>query len=122
MSWAVRVHRDDLVIFQADGTNGSAVCGLTDCKIEPKQATPRPVWNPDEKQTMNFYADWHRMPDNLPPENGFKTQWEMFIRHVAENAPYDFDLVAGARGVQLVECAQQSWNERRWVDVPALAV
>jgi predicted dehydrogenase len=78
------------------------------------------VWNPDEKQTMDFYAGWQPVPDNRVYENGFKAQWEMFLRHVAEDAPFRQSLVEGAKGVQLVECALTSWKERRWVDVPAL--
>jgi predicted dehydrogenase len=122
MSWAVRVYRDDLVIFQVDGTHGSAVAGLSECMIEPREATPRPVWNPDERQAIDFYADWQRVPDNEVFDNGFKAQWEMFIRHVVEGVPYRYDLVEGAKGVQLVECALESWKERRWVDVPPLEV
>jgi predicted dehydrogenase len=122
MSWCVRVYRDDLVTFHVDGTHGSAVAGLTDCMIQARQGTPRPVWNPDEKQTIDFRAGWQKVPDNEPYDNGFKVQWEMFIRHVVENAPYRNTLIEGAKGVQLVECALQSWKERRWVDVPALTV
>ncbi len=120
MSWVTRVYRDDLVTFQVDGTLGSAVAGLTDCVIQPRQGTPRPVWNPDEKQSIDFYSTWQPVPDNAIYENGFKVQWEMFIRHVVENAPYKYDLVEGAKGVQLVEAALQSWKDRRFVDVPAL--
>jgi predicted dehydrogenase len=109
------------VTFQVDGMNGSAVAGLTDCVIQSRQGTPRPVWNPDEKQTIDFYAAWQQMPDTRVYDNGFKLQWEAFIRHVVENAPYRNSLIEGAKGVQLVECALQSWQERRWIDVPALA-
>ena len=122
MSWCTRVYRDDLVTFQVDGTHGSAVAGLTDCVIQPRQATPRPVWNPDQKQTIDFYDTWQPVPDNTVYDNGFKTQWEMFVRHVVEDAPYRYTLVEGAKGVQLVECALESWRERRWVDVPPLNV
>lgn len=122
MSWATRVYRDDLVTFQVDGTHGSAVAGLTDCVIQPRQGTPRPVWNPDEKRTHDFYADWKEVPSNESHDNGFKVQWEMFIRHVCEDAPYKYTLLEGAKGVQLVECALQSWRERRWVDVVPLKV
>ncbi|GLK83965.1 Gfo/Idh/MocA family protein [Ancylobacter defluvii] len=120
MSWATRVYRDDLVTFQVDGTHGSAVAGLSDCVMQPRTATPRPVWNPDQKQTMDFYSDWQKVPDNLVYDNGFKVQWEMFVRHVVEDAPYKYTLREGAKGVQLVECALQSWRERRWIDVPSL--
>jgi predicted dehydrogenase len=122
MSWATRVRRDDLVTFHVDGTDGSAVAGLTDCRAQSKVATPRPVWNPDVRQTMNFHDQWQLIPDTVPADNGFKTQWEHFIRHVAEDAPYRWTLPEGAKGVQLVEAALQSWRERRWIDVPALAV
>jgi len=122
MSWVTRVYRDDLVTFQVDGVNGSAVAGLTECVIQPRQGTPRPVWNPDVKQPIDFYETWQPVPDNQVYDNGFKVQWEMFIRHVAENAPYRYTLLEGAKGVQLVECALQSWKERRFVDVPPLKV
>jgi predicted dehydrogenase len=119
-SWCVRVRRDDLVTFQIDGTHGSAVAGLTRCWTQHRVNTPCPVWNPDQPQTMSFYDQWEEVPDNVAYDNGFKAQWEEFIRHVVEDAPYQFDLMAGARGVQLAEAGAQSWAERRWVDVPSL--
>jgi len=120
MSWATRVRRDDLVTFHVDGTHGSAVAGLTDCRAQSRVTTPRPVWNPDVKQTMPFYDQWQDVPDTEIYDNGFKIQWEHFIRHVVENAPYRWTLPEGAKGVQLVEAALQSSKERRWVDVPSL--
>ncbi|WP_374668797.1 Gfo/Idh/MocA family protein [Ramlibacter sp.] len=122
MSWATRVRRDDLVTFHVDGTHGSAVAGLTDCRIQPRMGTPRPVWNPDVKQPIDFFDQWQLMPDSQTYDNGFKLQWEHFIRHVVEDAPYKWTLPEGAKGVQLVEAALQSWRERRWVDVPALGL
>lgn len=119
-SWATRVRRDDLVVFQVDGTHGSASAGLTRCLVQPRVATPRPVWNPDERRTHDFLADWQEVPDNEVHDNGFKIQWEMFIRHVCEDAPFRWDLMEGAKGVQLAELALKSWAERRWLDVPAL--
>jgi predicted dehydrogenase len=122
MSWATRVNREDLVTFHVDGTHGSAVAGLSSCKAQSRVNTPRPVWNPDEKQTMNFTEQWQDVPDTQVYDNGFKIQWEHFIRHVVENEPYKWTLPEGAKGVQLVEAALESWKERRWVDVPALQV
>lgn len=119
-SWAVRVRRDDLVTFQVDGTHGSAVAGLHKCWTQHRVNTPKPVWNPDQPQTMNFFDDWEEVPDNWPVDNGFKVQWEDFLRHVAEDAPWSFGLEAGARGVQLAELGIKSWEERRWLDVPDL--
>jgi len=85
-------------------------------------ATPKPVWNPDVKQPIDFYDGWQVVPDTQSVDNGFKVQWEAFIRHVAEGTPYSWNLLEGAKGVQLVECALRSWKERRWVDVPELPV
>lgn len=122
MSWATRVNREDLVTFHVDGTHGSAVATLTECKAQSRVNTPRPVWNPDVKQTMNFTEQWQEVPDTQFYDNGFKIQWEHFIRHVVEDAPYKWTLPEGAKGVQLVEAALQSWKERRFVDVPPLAL
>ncbi|WP_127142977.1 Gfo/Idh/MocA family protein [Pelagibacterium montanilacus] len=119
-SWAVRVRRDDLVTFQVDGTHGSAVAGLHKCWTQHRVNTPKPVWNPDQPQVMNFFDDWEEVPDNWPADNGFKVQWEEFLRHVVEDAPWSFGLEAGARGVQLAELGLKSWHERRWLDVPEL--
>ena len=121
-SWTTRVRRDDLVTFHVDGTHGSAVAGLTDCRAQSRVNTPRPVWNPDVRQTMSFMDQWQDVPDTETYDNGFKIQWEHFIRHVVEDAPYRWTLPEGAKGVQLVEAALQSWKERRWVDVPSIAI
>lgn len=119
-SWTTRVRRDDLVTFHVDGTKGSAVAGLHKCWTQHRVNTPKPVWNPDQPQTMNFFNDWEEVPDNWPADNGFKVQWEMFLKHVAEDAPWPYGLEAGAKGVQLAELGLKSWAERRWLDVPKL--
>jgi predicted dehydrogenase len=118
-SWDVRVRRDDLVTFQVDGTHGSAVAGLTKCFSQHRVNTPRPVWNPDVPQTMNFFDQWEEVPD-VGSENGFKIQWEDFIRHVTADTPWHHGLIEGVKGVQLAELGMQSWAERRWIDVPAI--
>jgi predicted dehydrogenase len=120
MSWVTRVRRDDLLTLHVDGTHGSAVAGLQDVVSQQRMATPKPVWNPDIKQPIDFYEGWQPVPETQIFDNGFKLQWEAFIRHVCEDAPYRWDLLEGAKGVQLVECALRSWKERRWVDVPEL--
>ncbi|AGZ41935.1 Gfo/Idh/MocA family protein [Actinoplanes friuliensis] len=119
-SWAVRVNRDELVEFQVDGTEGSAVAGLRGCRIQHRSTTPKPVWNPDLPLTERFRDQWQEVPDNEEFDNGFKAQWEMFLRHVAEDAPYTWDLWAGARGVQLAELGLQSAREGRRLEVPEL--
>jgi predicted dehydrogenase len=119
-SWCTRVRRDDLVTFQVDGTHGSAVAGLTHCYIQPREATPKPVWNPDERQRIDFFGQWQEVADNETYENGFKAQWQLYIKHVCDGAPFRWDLLAGAKGVQLAELGLKSWAERRWIDVPKL--
>nr|WP_279578071.1 Gfo/Idh/MocA family oxidoreductase [Paracoccus versutus] len=121
-SWCTRVYRDDLVTFQVDGTHGSAIAGLHSCKSQHRVNTPKPVWNPDEPQTMNFQEGWEEVPDNQDFDNGFKVQWEQFLRHVAEDTPWKYTLLEGAKGVQLAEAGYQSWRERRWVDLEPLEV
>lgn len=121
-SWCTRVKRDDLVTFHADGTHGSAVCGLTRCWSQSRVNTPKPVWNPDVPQTMKFNEQWQEVPDSQDYPNGFRLQWEQFIRHVCEDAPFRWSLVEGAKGVQLAEAGLKSWQERRWIDLPALKI
>ncbi len=121
-SWCTRVRRDDLVTFHVDGTLGSAVAGLTECRIQPRVATPKPVWNPDVPQTIDFYDTWQLVPDSRAYDNAFKVEWELFLRHVVDGGAFPWNLLEGAKGVQLAELGMQSWRERRIVDVPALSV
>jgi predicted dehydrogenase len=119
-SWCVRVRRDDLLTLQVDGTHGSAVAGLRGCRTQPRVNTPKPVWNPDLPQPIDFFEGWQEVPDSVVFDNAFKAQWELFIRHVVDDAPFPWNLREGAKGVQLVEAGLQSWNERRWVDLGTL--
>ena len=119
-SWTVRVRRDDLLTLQVDGTHGSAVAGLQKCRTQARANTPKPIWNPDLPQSIDFFDTWQEVPTNTDYDNAFKAQWTLFIRHVCENTPFRWSLLEGAKGVQLVDCARKSWAERRWVDVPKL--
>lgn len=121
-SWCVRVYRDELFVLQVDGTHGSAVAGLRECRAQSRATTPRPVWNPDIPNPIDFRDGWQEVPDNAVFENAFKVQWEMFLRHVALDAPFRWGLLEGAKGVQLAELGLQSWRERRWLDVPELTL
>lgn len=121
-SWCVRVRRDDLLTIQMDGTNGSAVAGLRDCWIQPYAATPRPIWNPDVPNPLDFFAGWQRVPEQQAFENAFKRQWELFLLHVVTGAPFPWNLLEGAKGVQLAEAGLESWRRRAWVSLDALNV
>jgi len=119
-SWCVRVRRDDLLTIQVDGTNGSAVAGLRDCWIQPAAETPRAVWNPDVENPHDYLNDWQKVDTGELYDNAFKSQWELFLRHVVAGDPFRWSLLEGARGVQLAEKALESWRKRAWVSVPKL--
>jgi predicted dehydrogenase len=119
-SWCTRVRRDDLLTIQVDGTKGSAVAGLRECWIQPESATPRPVWNPDVPQPIDFRAGWTQMPSATTYDNAFKAQWELFLRHVVLDEPFRWTLREGAKGVQLAELGLKSWKQRQWVEVGEL--
>ena len=113
--WCTRVRRDDLATFQVDGEKGSAFASLSDCFIQLLKDTPRPVWNPDEKQEYNFFNDWKKVFTDETFDNGFKLQWELFLRHVLEDAPWNYGLDQGAEAVQFAELALKSWKEKKWL-------
>ena len=119
-SWTVRVRRDDLFVMQVDGTQGSAIVGLRKCWVQSLGTTPRPTWNPDINQPIDFNAGWQEVPDATNYDNAFKIQWEMFLKHVAIDTPFRWTLREGAKGVQLAELGLQSWRDRCWLDVPPL--
>ncbi len=119
-SWTVRVRRDDLLTLQVDGTKGSAVAGLRECYIQHYGNTPKPVWNPDIAQPINFFEGWAKVPEQEVFDNAFKAQWELFLKHVAQDDPFQWDLLQGVKGVQLAEKGLESWSKRCWVDVPEI--
>jgi predicted dehydrogenase len=119
-SWCVRVDREELLELQVDGTDGSAVAGLRDCRVQGRGDTPRAVWNPDVPNPLRFRDSWVDFAGDGHYDNAFKAQWELFLRHVASDAPFPWDLFEGARGVQLAELAGRSWRERRALEVPEL--
>lgn len=121
-SWTVRVNRDDLLEVQVDGTEGSAVAGLRECKTQHHANTPKPEWNPDTPTDHDFTDDWEAVPDNQVFENAFKKQWATFIRHVVADEPFPWDFSAGVKGLQLTEASHRSWNENRRIEIDELRV
>lgn len=119
-SWAVRVRRDDLLTLHVDGTKGSAVAGLRECYIQHYGNTPKPVWNPDIAQPINFFEGWAKVPEQENYDNAFKVQWELFLKHVVKGDPFRWNLREGVKGVQLAEKGLESWVKRSWVEVPEL--
>ncbi len=119
-SWATRVHRDELVEFHVDGTEGSAVAGLRSCIVQHRAGTPLAEWNPDLPVAVDFRSQWQDVPDNASLDNGFKRQWELFLSHVVADTPFPWDLLEGAKGVQLAELGLRSSAEGRRLEVPEL--
>ena len=119
-SWAVRVRRDDLLTLQVDGTKGSAVAGLRECYIQHYGNTPKPVWNPDIPQPVNFFEGWAKVPEQEHYDNAFRVQWELFLKHIVKDDPFPWDLLEGVKGVQLAEKGLESWARRCWVDIPEI--
>ncbi|WP_159943509.1 MULTISPECIES: Gfo/Idh/MocA family protein [unclassified Nocardiopsis] len=116
-SWNVRVARDELVEFQVDGTHGSAVAGLRSCRVQHRSATPKAVWNPDLEDPGRYRDQWEPVPDNAEFPNGFRAQWEDFLRHVVLDTPFPHDLLAGARGLQMAEAGLQSARTGRTIEL-----
>ncbi len=121
-SWAVRVRRDDLLTVQVDGTHGSAMAGLRDCWIQHCGGTPRPTWNPDIPQPIQFFEGWQKVPEQQSFDNAFKTQWELFLKHVVKDEPFPWNLLEAAKGVQLAEAGLESWRQRKWISISPLPV
>ena len=119
-SWCVRVRRDDLLMLQVDGTKGSSVAGLRDCWIQSYAATPRPVWDPDVPSALDYFGGWEKVAERQVYENAFKQQWELFLRHVVNDEPFRWNLLEGAKGLQLAERGLESWHKRAWVDIEPL--
>ncbi|MGW5741449.1 Gfo/Idh/MocA family protein [Amycolatopsis sp. NPDC003861] len=120
-SWSTRVFRDELVEFQVDGTEGSAVAGLRRCRVQHRSATPKPVWNPDLPATEPFRDQWQEVPDNAEFDNGFKAQWEEFVRDVVAGRQHRYDFFSAARGLQVAEAGLTSSAEGRRVELKPLA-
>jgi predicted dehydrogenase len=120
-SWTTRVRRDDLLTIQVDGTKGSAVAGLRECLTQHYGNTPRAVWNPDIPQKVNFYDGWNRVPDQEEYDNAFKAEWELFLKHVVMDEPFPWNLLEGAKGVQLGEKGLESWLGKCWVEIPDIS-
>jgi len=114
------VRRDDVFTLQVDGTQGSAVAGLLECRIQTSATTPKPMWDSTTPKPIDFYADWATVPNNETFANPYRAQWELFLRHIADDAPFHWTLLEAAKGTQLAEKALDAARKRAWVDLPEL--
>ena len=73
-----------------------------------------------EIQAIRLWNNKDSVPEQESYDNAFKVQWELFLRHVALDEPFRWSLLDGAKGVQLAEIGIQSWEQRRWLEVPKL--
>jgi predicted dehydrogenase len=121
-SWATRVKRDDMLTIQVDGTHGSAVCGLHRCYVQSLVATPKPVWSIEADRNERFDDQWQEVPDVDAYKNSYRAGWELFLRHVVAGTAFPSPLLEGAKGIQLVDACYRSDAERRWIELPRLAL
>ena len=119
-SWTTRVRRDDLLTLQVDGTKGSAVVGLRDCWIQDYDSTPKPVWNPDIPNPIDFKKGWTKVSEHEESENAFRVQWELYLKHILIDTPFPWNLMEGAKGIQLAELGIESWEKKTWINIPDL--
>ena len=119
-SWTTRVRRDDLLTLHVDGTKGSSVVGLRECWTQEYGNTPKPVWNPDIPNPIDFKEGWTKVQEKKGFENAFKIQWELFLKHVLLDTPFPWNLMEGAKGVQLAELGLESWKKKTWINIPEL--
>jgi predicted dehydrogenase len=116
-SWATRVRREDVIVFQIDGLEGSAVAGVHRCHVQSLGDTPTLRLDPNVDHGPDYFADWRPAPFDPPFTNGYRMGWEAFIRHVVAGEPLAADLDAGLRDVALAKAAQASVDEERWVPI-----
>lgn len=121
-SWATRVKRDDMLTIQVDGTHGSAVCGLHRCYVQSLATTPKPLWNIEAERSERLDDQWQEVPDVDAYKNSYRAGWELFLRHVVEGAAFPSPLLEGAKGIQLVDACYRSDAQRRWIELPPLAL
>jgi hypothetical protein len=88
--------------------------------MQTYENTPRPVWNPDVEQPIRFMENWVEVGAEEEYDNAFKVQWELFLKHVVADEPFPWNMLAGAKGVQLAEMGLESWEKRKWIDIPDL--
>lgn len=117
-SWTTRVRREFTIQVQIDGTEGSAIAGPYGCWKQLASRAPGGPIAAAAPQTSSFLDDWDAVPTDPKAVNSYRAGWELFLRHVAEDAPFPYSLLEGAKGVQLAEAAYRSARERRWVDLP----
>ena len=122
-SWCTRVRRDDLVTFQVDGTDGTAVAGLRRCWKQAARETPvvRGFLMGRDADAMAVSVDyregWEEEPALSPYKNPYRFGWERFIRHIVKDESLDADLSAGVRDVRLAEACLRSAREGGWVEM-----
>jgi predicted dehydrogenase len=111
MSWCTRVRRDDLIVLQVDGSNGSAVAGIHDCHIQTREDTPSLRWEVDGPSEKNFLSFWKPYCEGGDYGNPFNEQWKLFLRHVAEDGNFPWNFALAADGVDFIEaCTRSSVN------------
>ena len=121
-SWATRVRRDDLLTFQIDGANASAVAGLHRCHTITSAQTPHTAhFSIVTDLNIDYRAGWQEVADPGPFKNPYRIGWENFLRHLVTGAPMQADFAAGIRDVQFAEACYRSVKDGKWVSLASLS-
>jgi predicted dehydrogenase len=119
-SWTTRARREFPIQVQIDGSLASAVAGPFGCWTQRLAEAPGGAISAALPQGGSFFDGWTAAPVNATAVNSYRAGWELFLRHVAEDGPFPYSLLQGAKGVQLAQAAYLSKAERRWVNLPPL--
>jgi predicted dehydrogenase len=121
-SWATRVHRDDLLTLQIDGTNGSALTTLHRCFTQlDTQARQTHHFNVAVDSNIDYRAHWTEVREEVVRKNPYRFGWEAFLRHVYCGEPMPANFAEGIRDVQMAEACIRSVETGAWVGMERLA-
>ena len=65
-------------------------------------------------------GSWEKYMDEASFDNAFKAQWELFLMHIVRGDPFPWNMLEGAKGVQLAALGMESWREGKWMEIPDL--
>jgi predicted dehydrogenase len=99
-SWCRRPRKRGLLEIRVQGTLGAAEAYLDRCYFISNDRTPAISWDPDAASREDFLEGWERYEEALVPENAFRHQWELFLRHIVTGSANPASLLDGAQGVE----------------------
>lgn len=99
-SWCRRPRKRGLLEIRVQGTEGAAEAYLDRCYWIANDRTPAISWDPDTASREDFLEGWEQYDRAVVPQNAFRHQWELFLRHVVTGSENPASLLDGAQGVE----------------------